>query len=574
MRLIYVAIVFVFVSAVIAVLAMLTLSRLSRLSRQNEGFDDGGGLTDAALALVSPDCVIGDYAFSEVLRRNPSDPGGQTCIVSGKGFGLLHDPSSCTPTPDIAGKTDPGGRPFGWTNPLTDGTLDAVGAAYRPVIDPTTGGAIRLNSGDYACVVDMTGVGKDALSAIDSALVQQAASLTSGAYYSAAVIAGFEGGEGVKSHPPGNDNQQQQQHEKKQLDDAKHRCDLKLTELRIASIAQCRDGQPCGISGGIVRRQPTSSSGVSNMCVDASTSPNAAVSLSPCGPSFSSSSGQLWTLTAAGLLLMSSSSNSHDPSCLSASSSDRVVSAPCDPTDSNQIWTVPKKSRDERHPRNGPFVNAASSSCLDSTTNSELVLRPCVSTASTQTWTFSPTGHPGDAGAAAAAVGRLSTPQGHCVRAEQDPDPWGTDPATGQPYKYRLVASSNASRACPPDRETNLFSVNANGTLESVAFPGQCVAFDAKTWQVGWGVRLAACDRSAKPSDAQAFGPSAATAPLSTKDGSAGAKACFEASGDPTAGGDVAVIGTSCPASSDGALTFQSTSKHPAPRIIPPTPGK
>lgn len=544
--------------------------------QQEERFDSGaaaGGaaevgeddteLNAAGEALVRSDCVIGDYAFSEILRRNPADPGGLTCVVSGKGFGLLKDSTHCRPSPDVSGKT-PAGNAYSWTNPLTDGTLGEKGVKFSSV--PTL-----LNTGEPVCLVDFTGLGtsKNALQAIDAALSQKAAALTSGAFYSAAVIAGLQGKsaseiKAAMSSPADWSREQEDLHLK--LGETKRLCDLKLTALRAASAANaaCREGQPCGVSGGIVRRLATTSpSGVRNLCVDA-TSSNA--TLTPCSPSFSSR-GHLWTLASTGQLVLSASSNSPTPTCLSGSADDSVKGAACDPLDARQLWTVPKKSRDERNPRLGQLVNSAASTCLDSTA-ADLVLKPCSSAASTQQWTFSHVGstslqppqqsHKG-------VVGRLSTPQGQCVRAELDPEPWGIDPATGQPYEYHLVANKDEGR-CAPDQRDGLFSVNDNGTLESVAFPGQCVAFDAKSWQVGWGVRLAACDRSARPADAQRFGKSIVdeTSPLSTREGAEGPRACLAAEKSPDSATTARIVRTPCGTGGKSAgITFRSLSKHP-----------
>ena len=536
-------------------------------------------LTDAAKTLLGYSCVISPYAsgenkvtFGEILRRNPLDPGGSTCLIAGSGFGLLKGAATCEPAPDLAGMTSGGDfaeRAYSWTNPLTDGTLTALGASFRTTSDLET---LRLHSGVPGCVIDLGSVSTaEALSSIDKTLTQRAAALASGTYYSSVVMAGMQDAllhqhqQNQQNPTVGGGMPQQQQKNAAAQQNAQQQNDLDLKRLKAASVAQCPTGQPCGTSGSVVQRQTNSNVCVTSKTTDASSTTTA----SPCGANYAP---QLWTLTSTSQLLLSASSNLPEPSCLAVTPSkapgdpDVVSKAPCDPTDEKQRWTLPRTTRDEHRPRTGTITNA--SSCLDSAGES-LVVRPCVSTISTQQWTFSAQTASGPYSSSTDAkqrvVGRLSTPQGRCVEAEADPagdTAWGTDPATGQPYRYRLSPSS-AADGCN-DRREQLFAVNGNGTLESVAFPGQCVAFDAKSWQLGWGVRLASCDRSPKPADAQAFAfPKGKPAgPLSTRNGSAGKQACISLDAVKNE-----VVGAACAKgrNDDAALSFQGITAHPLP---------
>lgn len=556
-------------------------------------------LTEDAKRLIASACVVvpkdggPPYTFDDIFERNPLDPGGTTCMIKGTGFGLLSDPSTCLPAPDVSGTVGGDGssgdafapRTFSWTNPLTDGTLDALGAKF----DQQQWSPAVLSSGEPVCVVDFADVAtSESMSRIDDALKQEAASLASGSYYSSAVIAGLReeivtNTSTTASKSPQTQQQQQQQQQKQQQ---KQQSDLVLQRLRAASVAQCPAGQPCGTTGTILQNVPGTGKGIArNVCVSSGGGAGDAATAASCMPP-ELATPQLWTLTSTSQLVLSSSVDLPVPTCLAVSPStsptspDVVVDVPCDPTDDKQRWTVPKKSRDERHPRTGEITNAslspASPSCLDASDgNGGLALRPCISSLAAQKWTFTP------APSISAqqqqqqnqmVTGRLATPSGRCVGAERDPSPWGTDPATGQPYLYRLVevacASSSSSAA------DQMFSVNDNGTLESVAFPGECVAFDAKSWPVGGNVLLASCDRSATPADAQSFHVpkkvTVASPKLFTRDGSVGRQACLSLppeAAHPSAS-PVPAMGTTCDSVGFDTLRFQNSVTHPSP----PTP--
>jgi hypothetical protein len=239
------------------------------------------------------------FYFGEMLRRNPLDPTGSTCLLSGTGFGLVNDSTRCTATPgdegsitDPAVSSDPSTVGFRWTNPLVDGSLAGVTFCNAA---PAT-----LHTGERACIVgfaaDMSG---DALAAVDSNLVYRAAAYKTAAYKSAATIAGMTTDLGALQ---------------KRLDAAisdvaksSGSGSVKLTALRADCMAQCPSGQPCGRKGALMLDD-------GRICVTAPPGGGPAVA-TPCD--YNGAAPQLWTLTATQQLLDSSEgANKANPMCL------------------------------------------------------------------------------------------------------------------------------------------------------------------------------------------------------------------------------------------------------------------